>query len=250
MELKLEKERLEKLTRDQIILERKRLEDETRKKMDQREIEKQEMRAKMEKAEIHSQKRTLKFYGFLPLKNNLALAKSGLNIAFNHYQHTLLKREFRAMFASIQRKRELLGIEADAFRKKSQMKRYVHTLIDRRKHNSKRQNTANFIRKQHFGKQILSDWKERAQIAGMKRWEEEREKNAIADRFAAKSVPRRFVGYWKIFVSNQKEGRWREYRRNRLREAAREVLNQTSIQRANEHIELSLGLDTDLLVLD
>ena len=63
------------------------------------------------------------------------------------------------------------------------------------------------------------------------------QKNVLADAFANRAVPRRFLGYWKQFVKTQKEDRWREYRKSRLREAALEVLEQSKLSKPNYNTE-------------
>lgn len=74
-------------------------------------------------------------------------------------------------------------------------------------------------------KSAFGQWKSWYQTKEQFRWLEERERNAIADQFAKRAIPRRFLTYWKAFVKLQKEERWREYRKTRLRQAAQEVLS-------------------------
>lgn len=76
---------------------------------------------------------------------------------------------------------------------------------------------------------MFKGWKMKKDSAYISRREKELVQEEIADRHAARSVPRRFLITWKRFVKDQKEDRWREFRRARLREAAQEALMGSSL---------------------
>ena len=53
-------------------------------------------------------------------------------------------------------------------------------------------------------------------------------KEQKADLFASKCIPRRALNAWKQYVSDKKEEKWREFRKERLRSIAKEQLSQFS----------------------
>ncbi|KAJ3108529.1 hypothetical protein HDU97_000811 [Phlyctochytrium planicorne] len=66
-------------------------------------------------------------------------------------------------------------------------------------------------------------------IYGLK---QERIKELKADTFAAKSVPRRYLRLWKAFVLSQKDKKWKEYRKQQLRNRVKELLEESPFEEA------------------
>lgn len=85
----------------------------------------------------------------------------------------------------------------------------------------------------------MKSWTDRLRVKQQANFEQERHKMAIAELHASKYVPKRYLYIWKRFVEQQKEDRWREFRKNRLRETAKEVL-QTSLLEKGSYLAPSL----------
>jgi hypothetical protein len=70
-------------------------------------------------------------------------------------------------------------------------------------------------------KAFNQQWREKTRKQTLKRLEREKTYNIIADRFAAKYIPKRCVRIWLEFVKSQKDQRWREFRKEMLRESVK-----------------------------
>ncbi len=105
------------------------------------------------------------------------------------------------------------------------------------KKSQNRNQISTYLQAQKDLKLFYKMWKIRYHSSSRIRLEREYQKNVLADAFANRAVPRRFLGNWKQFVKTQKEDRWREYRKSRLREAALEVLEQSKLSKPTYNTE-------------
>ncbi len=64
-------------------------------------------------------------------------------------------------------------------------------------------------------------WSEKNRIKTLEELKRQNLNNIIANKFAEKSIPRKCVRIWKEFVKSQKDQRWREFRKEMLRESVK-----------------------------
>jgi len=72
---------------------------------------------------------------------------------------------------------------------------------------------------------VWSEWKRRYEIKLLQSAQEQEAKNKLADALLLKLIPKRCIRKWKSFVENQKEDRWREHRKQMLRDSVKVKLS-------------------------
>ena len=92
----------------------------------------------------------------------------------------------------------------------------------------------------HAQTRTLLKWFKKYQITSSERRQEEARKNVIADTYAQRYIPKRFLRQWKAFVLVQKEEKWREYRKECLRNSVKGLLSHSSFEHQLQHSTLSL----------
>ncbi|KAI8908262.1 hypothetical protein DFJ77DRAFT_474430 [Powellomyces hirtus] len=76
----------------------------------------------------------------------------------------------------------------------------------------------------------MREWRDRYGHASHRRIAREAANAARADALAQRLVPKRFMRRWRAYVANEKEQKWREYRKQVLRERVKEILHDSPFE--------------------
>ncbi|TPX65959.1 hypothetical protein SpCBS45565_g04826 [Spizellomyces sp. 'palustris'] len=139
--------------------------------------------------------------------------------------------EEREMMASKQWARR--AVKSGWDRWKEAYETHKHQISDARKHH-----------KNHVLLTIFQTWRRKALTTSQTREALERALNAKADQLMKRILPRRCLRLWKEFVAEQKEHRWREFRKQVLRERVKEILHHSRFE-AKLEMETIAGQEVD-----
>ncbi|KNC99598.1 uncharacterized protein SPPG_09237 [Spizellomyces punctatus DAOM BR117] len=98
--------------------------------------------------------------------------------------------------------------------------------------------------KHHVILSTFQTWRRKALTTSQTREAHERALNAKADQLMKRILPRRCLRLWKEFVAEQKEQRWREFRKQVLRERVKEILHHSRFE-AKLEMETIAGQEVD-----
>ncbi|KAJ3219848.1 hypothetical protein HDU67_009036 [Dinochytrium kinnereticum] len=91
------------------------------------------------------------------------------------------------------------------------------------------------ISRQKLLKLAFRDWRYKTKTTIVERLRKERVQEIRADAFAAKCVPRRYLHLWIRYVAIVKDERWKEYRKQQLRNRVKELLEASPFEEALKH---------------
>ena len=184
-------------------------------------MEKERMIILNQKAKEHYNAHLLKRRGMNPLKRWLDLIDQDRKIVdylrIRNLKKNALKK-WAGRLVSLQQEREQ---RANVFLQKrlkvEYWNRYFCVLRSKREDLS----SAKSIWDTKSLKISILQWKESRNSRLLEHLQEEKRKNAIADQFACKCVPRRCIQRWRDFVVEEKNLRWKEHRKQMLRESVK-----------------------------
>ncbi|KAJ3319195.1 hypothetical protein HDV06_006635 [Boothiomyces sp. JEL0866] len=227
------KQELERLQREELKRKKQEIEDRAKQILIEKERQLQAQREKLLMAKLKHEKMICKYYGIKPWLKYIIQQRSLNSDALNFYSKNLVSRAFFCLKSEYNDKLEKLEEAALNF----EQRRLLNLGFLWWKQNFKdRQRLDKYAKSLHKGflqKSIVKCWSIHATTAKKGRILLENENMVKADMLAAKLVPKRVFRRWKEYVSLEKEERWREYRRNRLRQSAQQILSQSSILEHN-----------------
>lgn len=200
--------------------ERERLEENTRVVLLEKQQQRDTQLANMKKAKHHyiqtTQARIL-----VQLKQNVAITNDRINGADKLYAGSIKKNMFRILGSRLLKRYEMQDIAAISFNSSRIYSRTVRLMKNRYIYLQGMHDTALRFRKANTLSMKYKDWQTIFKIVTAKRALDESRLNLIADSYAKKFVPKRYLRLWQQFVHDQQEAKWREFRRDNLRKQAK-----------------------------
>lgn len=174
----------------------------------------------------HCRTAGMKYHGWLPWSKFVSQYKETTKNANNVCDGNILKRSFRMIQAKLHRREMVKLQKAMKYNELSSHKSSIRAWMQRLAQIKHRNQLADFVCSKTALRKSILIWGDTTQSAAEARLKQERVNNSKADQYAAKFIPRRVFRIWIQFVTDQKEEKWREYRRNRLREAAQVMISE------------------------
>ncbi|KAJ3112819.1 hypothetical protein HK100_002210 [Physocladia obscura] len=186
--------------------------------------EKAKLVENIRKASNHAKKQAMKTFGMRPWKILIVCCR----------QDELIADQFRGKWnvcgflmtwqRKLNEKRKAIELYADSLANKKLVLKIWNFLCLKYDFVNTRTINAENLYHRNLKIGIFSDWRNTLKFAILGRLQREREKELKADLLAKKLVPRRFISRWKENVTNIKQERWREWRRQQLRDRIKEIL--------------------------
>ncbi|KAJ3272337.1 hypothetical protein HDV01_005771 [Terramyces sp. JEL0728] len=235
------KEELERLQSEELKRKRQEVEDKAKQILIEKEKQIQAHREMLQMARLAHGKMICRYYGIEPWKRYLSHCRSLNSESENFYNNSLKCRLFslvKAKYLAKLASQEQKGIEFE----RQRILGIVLTIWKKKLANQQR--LSEYAQSYYLTHNFSASFKAWSQFTAAtlkQRVKVESENARKADLLAARLVPKRTFRRWKVYVQLEKEEKWREYRRNRLRQSAQQILSQNSIletQLENAHIDV------------
>ncbi|KAG4104145.1 hypothetical protein H8356DRAFT_1640010 [Neocallimastix lanati (nom. inval.)] len=218
----------------QIELQRerqRRLEEKKKAKLEQ--IEKEKRREKFlsdnAKAKEHYNKVLILYYGLYPWKQYSWMIKKDNQDAEQMYQIKIKKQFFHQWHKHILDKQSKDENQAIMFYRKKCLKKFFTQYYDFYQEYLMVLDSCDELYCINLMKLVWRQWyKKHEEIQEIER-ENQEKLEKIADNYAKKYIPKRFLRKWIIYYRNKKDEQWREYRKELLRGKVKEWLSHSTL---------------------
>lgn len=201
--------------------EKKRVEQETRMILEEKQRQKMHSKQMLMIAIQFHQRKIQQKFGLKPFQLFIQLCKRNEDRATRKYQAGLYKKVLLLMFKRITRKEEERLLQGQQYYE-VRLQQNMFAIIRQQQHQKeKKYLLAVYVSCKHQYETLFGVWRRLSQHTKKTRLVREKLNNDKADNYAKRFVPKKVFRIWKHFVQEQKEQKWREYRRARLREAAK-----------------------------
>ncbi|KAI8607056.1 hypothetical protein BC830DRAFT_1087275 [Chytriomyces sp. MP71] len=216
------------------FLEQKKEERRLAQQVDIAEQEKERQRTRRiqlhQKAAMHNCKRIMKAIGWMPWKVFVACHRQDIVLASEFRQKWDLLSKLLQWRKKLARKRTEVEMIAIHFYQSKLLRKAWTSLREKKVALGERLANAIHFSRESQKKCFQKVWYQKTKESIFYRYQLERERELAADALAAKLAPRRFLRKWHAITSEQKEGRWREWRRNQLRSRIKEMLTTSTFE--------------------
>ncbi|KAJ3053408.1 hypothetical protein HK097_004352 [Rhizophlyctis rosea] len=176
------------------------------------------------KAKSHYTNSLLRRQGLEPLKKLVEKHKKEFNKGEEWRRMVMGRRHLRVWRAEVERRWGVREWDAGRWGRERCKRRFWRIWKEKLQTNFHTQTHASHHHIQTTKRYIFSIWLHSALEKRRKREEHERRMEELADGLALRLVPKRYLRLWKTYVKNQKEEKWREYRKQVLRDRVKELL--------------------------
>ncbi|KAI8907927.1 hypothetical protein EDD86DRAFT_208506 [Gorgonomyces haynaldii] len=234
-----EQERLRE-EREQLMKERLRIEEQARMLLEEKERERQKLQEKMTLAVENRTVALKRDYGMRPWLQFIREMREREQEAVLLYNKSLKKRSYAAMKTKIQQKVSRMEQMALKHYKKQHLITHLASMHNRYTqilalfHASDRLYTRNCL------KAAFQKYRAIYIVTREQRMERERIGTEKADQLSKKLVPKRVLRIWRQFVQETKEEKWREYRRECMRQSVKGMLLHSTFE---HHLETTHSWD-------
>ncbi|KAI9362417.1 hypothetical protein DFJ73DRAFT_812268, partial [Zopfochytrium polystomum] len=172
----------------------------------------------------------LRRIGLHPWKVYLALCAEEARAAAELHLKMTVRSVYRIWMSKVQSRQCAIEAKAVEYSHNLQIRRFFKEWTQNFTRMSASVESASALDHKHCLERMLKKWKWKAKESIMNRMRLEREKELLADSFAARYIPRRFLRKWRQNVLDAKEDRWKEFRKQQLRERIKELLTDSRFE--------------------
>jgi hypothetical protein len=220
IEAKQEQERMEKAL---LLQEKERIEEEAKRLLELRQIQKRRDAELNAKACNSNQHRLLLHYGLRPWIAFIELRQQDMVCAIRYNQRSIKYAILRVWKRQYARKEHMKLKAADKVYARSILLNTWTRIRIIQKGIQMQLQLADHHHRSKVMKERFLNYLHTARNHQKKRAIHESIQNSKADQIAMKLVPKRFLRLWRINAQSQKEERWRNYRIERMREVAKVI---------------------------
>ncbi|KAI8912135.1 hypothetical protein BC831DRAFT_491350 [Entophlyctis helioformis] len=221
----------EAAARQAMVEERRRLEQEARSKIAELEHKREQARQQLAMATEHYRKRGLLWYrGLGALQRAVRQSRSDELRAEAMDKQRLCRQAIREWFARVKDRWKRDEATAMAVYRSRALAAAVAQWRQVRVRNEARRTAACMMSNARLLRTWYGAWRNKYGVAAYHRDQHIARQNRIADVFARRAVPRRYLQRWKQFVQLQKDDRWRAYQRSQLQAKVASILSESRLQ--------------------
>ncbi|KAI9204382.1 uncharacterized protein BJ171DRAFT_106004 [Polychytrium aggregatum] len=229
-EEKRKMEEAEREERRQMLLEKKRQLEEEQKREAEKLARRREFARLLQAAQAHHQQSQIKYFGVLPWKRLVCALREQMIDAQRHRDVSMVKSAFTLWLTRLEARQRQEQDRAVKHHRTMALRQCLELWNERYCAIYSMRQGAHVHAIQHHQRRAFADWKVAYVRTSTSRLEVEREKEARADKVAQRIVSKRCLRRWRSFVSESKEEKWREFRRQMLRERVHEILSSSRLE--------------------